>query len=49
MIVLPYAGSFARRITARHLAVSAATRNNPVSDSKALATTAGPGGSANRR
>lgn len=40
VIVLPYSGYFARRITKRHLAVSAATRNDPVSYSKALGTPA---------
>jgi hypothetical protein len=44
VIVLPYSGYFARRITSRHLAVSAATRNDPVSYSRALGTSAGPGG-----
>lgn len=36
IIVLPYAGYFARRITRRHLAVSASTRNDPESYSRAL-------------
>lgn len=43
VIVLPYRGFFARRITARHLAVSAATRNEPAAYSRALRTAAGPG------
>jgi hypothetical protein len=38
VIVLPYAGYFARRITKRHLAVSAATRNDPASYNRALGT-----------
>ncbi|MGO4192831.1 hypothetical protein AB4Y67_14300 [Arthrobacter sp. YAF17] len=38
VIVLPYRGHFARRITARHLAVSAATRNEPAAYSRALHT-----------
>jgi hypothetical protein len=36
VVVLPYAGYFAKRITRRHLAVSAATRNEPATYSKAL-------------
>jgi hypothetical protein len=36
VIVLPYQGFFARRITVRHLAVSAATRNKPAAYSRAL-------------
>ena len=36
VIVLPYQGYFARRITAPHLAVSAATRNEPAAYSRAL-------------
>jgi hypothetical protein len=36
VIVLPYDGYFARRITRRHLAVSAATRNDPATYSRAL-------------
>ena len=36
VIVLPYQGYFARRITARHLAVSAATRNEQAAYSRAL-------------
>lgn len=36
IIVLPYQGYYARRITARHLAVSAATRNEPAAYSRAL-------------
>ncbi|WP_426978572.1 hypothetical protein ACQCSU_04910 [Pseudarthrobacter sp. O4] len=36
VIVLPYAGYFAQRITARRLAVSAATRNEPTTYSRAL-------------
>lgn len=43
VVVLPYAGYFARRITIRHLAVSAATRNDPASYSRALGTAAGNG------
>jgi hypothetical protein len=43
VIVLPYAGYFARRITNRHLAVSAAARNDPESYSRALGTAEGPG------
>lgn len=39
VIVVPYRGYFARRISARHLVVSAATRNNPDSYRKALKTT----------
>lgn len=38
VIVLPYAGFFARRITNRHLAVSAVTRNDPASYTRALET-----------
>ncbi len=36
VIVLPYAGYFARRISRRHLAVSAATRDEPESYGRAL-------------
>jgi hypothetical protein len=36
IIVLPYTGYFAKRVTRRHLAVSAATRNDPESYSRAL-------------
>jgi len=36
IIVLPYAGYFAKRITRRHLAVSAATRNSTATYSHAL-------------
>jgi hypothetical protein len=36
VIVLPYAGYFAKRITRLHLAVSAATRNEPADYSRAL-------------
>lgn len=36
VIVLPYIGYFAQRITRRHLAVSAATRNDPETYSRAL-------------
>lgn len=36
IIVLPYQGYYARRVTARHLAVSAATRNEPAAYSRAL-------------
>lgn len=36
VIVLPYTGYFAKRITRRHLAVSAATRNDPTTYSRAL-------------
>ena len=36
VIVLPYAGYFARRVTRRHLAVSAATRNDPATYGRAL-------------
>ncbi|WP_219816503.1 hypothetical protein [Arthrobacter sp. Y81] len=36
VVVLPYAGFFARRITNRHLAVSAETRNDPASYTQAL-------------
>ena len=43
VIVLPYEGHFARRITARHLAVSAATHNEPAAYSQALRTAGGPG------
>jgi hypothetical protein len=43
VIVLPYAGFFARRITKRHLAVSAAARNDPESYSRALGTAVGSG------
>lgn len=43
VIVLPYQGYFARRITARHLAVSAVTRNEPTAYSRALRTAANPG------
>ncbi|CAI3803181.1 hypothetical protein NKCBBBOE_03283 [Pseudarthrobacter sp. MM222] len=45
VIVLPYAGYFARRVTQRHLAVSAAARNDPVSYSRALGTAPVSGGS----
>ena len=45
VIVLPYAGYFARRVTQRHLAVSAATRNDPDSYSRALGTGQVTGGS----
>lgn len=38
VIVVPYAGFFARRITRRHLAVSATTRNDPGSYTRALQT-----------
>jgi hypothetical protein len=38
VIVLPYQGYFARRITGRHLAVSAATRNERAAYSRALHT-----------
>jgi hypothetical protein len=41
VIVLPYAGYFARRITNRHLAVSAVTRNDPASYTRALGSWAG--------
>jgi hypothetical protein len=41
VIVLPYAGFFARRITNRHLAVSAVTRNDPASYTRALETWVG--------
>lgn len=41
VVVLPYEGYFARRITARHLAVSAATRNEPAAYSRALRAAAG--------
>lgn len=41
--LLPYQGYFARRITARHLAVSAVTRNEPTAYSRALRTAANPG------
>ena len=40
VIVLPYAGYFARRVTRRHLAVSAATRNDPATYGRALRETA---------
>lgn len=43
MIVLPYKGYFARRITVRHLALSAATRNDPAAYSRALRAAAGTG------
>ncbi|MCP1415696.1 hypothetical protein J3D46_005038 [Paenarthrobacter sp. A20] len=36
IIVLPYRGYFARRVTRRHLAVSAATRNDPATYGRAL-------------
>lgn len=36
IIVLPYEGYFAQRVTRRHLAVSASTRNDPDSYSRAL-------------
>ncbi|MEV7133845.1 hypothetical protein AB0N24_13245 [Arthrobacter sp. NPDC093128] len=36
VVVLPYAGFFARRITNRHLAASAETRNAPASYTQAL-------------
>ena len=36
VIVLPYQGYFARRVTVRHLAVSATTRNEPAAYSRAL-------------
>ena len=36
VIVLPYEGFFAKRITRRHLAVSATTRNDPVTYRRAL-------------
>lgn len=36
VIVLPYLGYFARRVTRRHLAVSAATRNDPLTYGRAL-------------
>ena len=36
VIVLPYAGYFAKRVTRRHLAVSATTRNNTTTYSRAL-------------
>ena len=36
VVVLPYAGFFARRITNRHLAVSAETRNDPAGYTQAL-------------
>lgn len=38
VIVLPYAGYFAQRMTPRHLAVSAPTRNDPDTYSRALKT-----------
>lgn len=38
IIVLPYAGYFAQRISRRHLAVSASTRNDPESYGQALQT-----------
>ena len=38
VIVLPYAGYFAQRMTRHHLAVSAATRNDPDTYSRALKT-----------
>lgn len=38
IIVLPYAGYFAQRISRRHLAVSASTRNDPESYRQALQT-----------
>lgn len=41
VVVLPYEGYFARRLTVRHLAVSAATRNEPVAYSRALRAAAG--------
>jgi hypothetical protein len=41
VIVLPYAGFFARRITSRHLAVSAVTRGDPASYTRALGSWAG--------
>ena len=43
VVVLPYRGYFARRITVRHLAVSAATRNEPAAYGRALRTAGGPG------
>jgi hypothetical protein len=43
VIVLPYEGYFARRITARHLAVSATTRNEPAAYGRALRAAAGDG------
>ena len=43
VVVLPYQGFFARRITARHLAVSAATRNEPAAYSRALRAAVGGG------
>jgi hypothetical protein len=36
VIVVPFAGYFAKRITRRHLAVSASTRNSPTTYSRAL-------------
>ncbi|MFI2566695.1 hypothetical protein [Paenarthrobacter sp. NPDC018779] len=36
IIVLPYEGYFARRVTHRHIAVSAATRNDPLAYGRAL-------------
>lgn len=41
VVVLPYAGFFARRITNRHLAVSAVTRKDPASYTRALESWAG--------
>ncbi|MET3810201.1 hypothetical protein [Arthrobacter sp. UYEF3] len=43
VIVLPYEGYFARRVTSRHLAVSAATRDDPGAYSRALRTAVGDG------
>lgn len=43
VIVLPYEGYFARRITVRHLAVSAATRDEPGAYSRALRDAADAG------
>jgi hypothetical protein len=40
VIVLPYAGYFAKRFIRRHIAVSAATRNDPTTYSRALQETA---------
>jgi hypothetical protein len=36
VIMLPYEGYFAKRVTRRHLAVSAVTRNDPLTNSQAL-------------
>lgn len=41
IVVLPYAGYFARRITRRHFAVSKATRDDPVLYDLALSTVVG--------